>query len=112
MLCPVLMSEEARSPQLMALLAEDPYVVPPKESKRLKRKGGPCIREPSKARSKDTHSCSSHDEEEEKEEEAEENTGEGAPSPKGKRAVFEDAEEEVHPQAHKRLHKASADQVG
>ena len=72
MKCPAPLPEEAQTPQLVALLAEEPYRVPVKEKKgEPKKKEGLRIRGPSGARSGDTHISSALEGEEEKEEEKE-----------------------------------------
>ena len=87
-------------------MAEEPYVVPIKQHRRPKGRGGLRIRDPSEDWFKDTHASSTHEEGEEKQEE-EEDEGEGVPSPKRKRVASEDTkEEEEHPQARRKLHKA------
>lgn len=110
MKCLASLPEEAQSPQLVALLAKEPYAASVMESK-PKGRGGLCIRDPSEAKSEDTHATSLREKGEEKEEE-EEDEGKGVPSPKRKRVAFKEAEEEEHPRARRRLRKASGNQLG
>ena len=61
MLCPAPMLEEEKSPQLQALLAEDRCMVPTKEQKQPRERGGLCVRDASEARSEETHAFSTHE---------------------------------------------------
>ena len=96
MLCLAPQPKEERTPQLVALLIEEPHVVIPKESRPLRGRAGLQGRETSVTRSEETHASSSTHEDEEDSE------GEEKSSPKGKRAASEGAEEEARPKGPRR----------
>ena len=81
-------------------------MVPPKEPKPSRGRGGLRTWDTSVTRSEETHASSTHEDEEEG------NTGEGDPSLKGKRAASEDNEEDVQPKGLKWLRKSSTDPAG